>query len=147
MNTAEIDKILRSICGDMFIGVFARDRLPNTTRRPALMVINTDPVHQPGTHWTAVYIDKEGYGEHFDSLGQPPNKTVEGYMKRYCRRWIISERQLQTLISRYCGHYCVFYCCYRSIGYDLNTITSWFTHDTGLNCMLVHQFVCRRLNK
>jgi hypothetical protein len=110
-----------------------------------LMVVNTDPSHKPGEHWTAIYLGTGGYGEFFDSLGQPPNKTVEKYMNRECLHWIRSSKQLQSIISRFCGLYVVFYACYRSIGFDLNTITSWFTNDTMLNCMLVHEFVCRRL--
>jgi hypothetical protein len=145
MKSTEIDEILRRVCKDTFVGVFARDQLPTVTRRPALLVVNTDPHNRPGEHWTAIYLGVDGYGEFFDSLGLRPNKTVENYMNRHCLRWIRNYRQLQSIVSHFCGYYCVFYCCYRNIGFDLNVITSWFTNDTMLNCMSVHEFVCRRL--
>ena len=145
MNTTQIDETLRRVCGDTFVGVFARDQLPVVRRRPALMVVNTDPSTKPGEHWTAIYLGDGRYGEFFDSLGEKPNATVQNYMDANCDNWIKSERQLQSVVSRFCGHYCVFYCCYRSVGYDLNAISSLFTKDTGLNCWLAHEFVCRRM--
>jgi hypothetical protein len=143
MNTEEIDKLLRKICGDVFIGVFAKDQLPVQRKRPTLIVVNTDPSGQPGTHWIAMYIDK--YGEYFDSLGDKPNTIFEAYMNKHCEHWIYNDKQVQSVTSKLCGHFCVFYCIYKSRGFDLRTIVSWFTTDYGLNDVLVHEFVCRRL--
>ena len=56
MNTRQIDETLRRVCGDKFVGVFARDQLPVVRRRPALMVVNTDPSTKPCEHWTAIYL-------------------------------------------------------------------------------------------
>jgi len=139
MNSEEIDKILRRICN--FNGVHPKDQLPSP---PTLMVVNTDPASRPGKHWIAIWIDDKGHGELFDSLAQVPDKILTSYMDKHCVNWTYSKRQLQSVVSRFCGNYVVFYCAYRSIGYSLTAITSMFSNDTGLNDVLVHEFVCRR---
>ena len=48
----------------------------------------------------------------------------------------------QSVVSRFCGHYCVLYCILRSRGMDMCSIVSSFTRDTGFNDVLVHGFVC-----
>jgi hypothetical protein len=147
MNSVEIDNVLRSVCGATFLGVYAKDRLPSSLpNRPCLMVVNTEPSTRSGEHWISMYLDANE-GEYFDSFGQLANQTFTRYMNKHCSRWIHSERQLQSVVSRFCGHYCIFYCCYRKIGYNLNAILSWFSLDYGLNDLLVHEFVCRRMMK
>jgi len=146
MNAQEINRILRNICGEVFIGVFARDRLPREEQlqRPALMVVNTDKARDPGEHWIAIYLNADGTGEYFDSLAQQ-NKHFEMYMDKYCTSWIRNTKQLQSITSRFCGHYVVVYCSMRARGTNLNEMTRWFTPDYGFNDVLVHEFVCRKL--
>ena len=95
MNTEEIDRILRRQC--------ARDTLPD---RPRLLVCNTDPSHRPGRHWVAIYV-KDGRGEYFDSFGRRPSAKFERYMNRHCRYWTFNDKQLQSVASQLCGHYCI----------------------------------------
>ena len=45
-------------------------------------------------------------------------------------------------ISKFCGHYCIFYCLYRTRGLDVLKRVRMFTKDTGLNNSMVHNFVC-----
>jgi len=89
----------------MFRGVFSCDTLPETLVY-GLIVCNTDPHDKPGEHWIAMYIDG-GRGEYFDSFGRAPAKVFKDYLNRYCNTWIFNERQLQSICSRFCGHYCV----------------------------------------
>jgi hypothetical protein len=145
MDSGEIGNIVRKVCKDVFIGVYARDQLPiNILRRPALLVANTDPANQPGTHWIAMYFDTDGTGEYFDSLAQTVHKTFTDYMEEHCLSWIANERQLQSVVSRFCGHYSIAYCAFRFLGYNINSICSMFSRDYGLNDVMVHEFVCRR---
>ena len=127
-----------------FIDVFPADRLPrHPIRKPTLLVANTDRSDKPGQHWVAMYIDGEGYGELFDSLASRSRKTFVDFMNRNCTRWITNDMQLQSAVSRFCGHYCVMYGILRSRGFDIERITSYFTQDTGLNDFIAHAFVCR----
>ncbi len=140
MNGIEIERLLRSFCRDKFQGVFSCDTLPP---KPELLVCNTDPHDKPGTHWIAIYVDKTGRGEYFDSFGMEPPAVFKEYMNKHCRHWTFNHRKLQSVLSRFCGHYCCFYCVFRCSGYDLRKVVSMFTNDTAFNDVLVHNFVCR----
>lgn len=144
MNTDQLYKVLKERCRKTFLGVYAIDQLPRTlpTKRPLLLVCNTDPIQKPGQHWIAIYIGPNSYGEYFDSLGLTVPSTFKKFLDRYCSRWITVDRQLQSVISSFCGHYCVYYCYWREKGRDLNKIVNSFTNDTGLNDFIAHKFSC-----
>ena len=146
MNGNLIEYILQkdSKCKPMFLGVFSSDCLPTNfdKSRPAIMVCNTDPHYKPGEHWVVLYVEDFSYGEYFDSFGRPPDVPFRRFLHRHCARWIFTDRHLQSVISRFCGHYCIFYCLNRARDRNLNAIVSMLTSDTGLNDYLIHQFVC-----
>ena len=140
MNTDEIDRVLRAHLRD-FDGVFSIDNLPED---PRLLVCNTDPSDRPGRHWIAIYVDENGRGDFFDSFGRRPNAYFERYMNRHCLTWNFNDVQLQSIVSKFCGHYCIYFCILRSRGFDMRRIVHSFSSDTGLNDVLVHAYVCRR---
>ena len=114
-----------------FDGVFSAATLPE---KPRLLVCNTDASDKPGRHWICMHFE--------DSFGRRPAANFERYMNRQCSSWTFNRRQLQSVISKFCGHYCIYYCMLRSRG--MPKIVNSFTADTGLNDVLVHGFVCRR---
>ena len=140
MNSDEIERFLRRHLED-FDGVFSVDTLPT---KPHLLVCNTDPSYSPGRHWICIFVE-DGRGEYSDSFGRRPNVLFERYLNRHCSSWTFNDKQLQSVVSKFCGHYCIYYCMLRSRGVDLCKIVSSFSTDTGLNDALVHGFVCRRL--
>ena len=135
MNTDEMERKL----SHRIDGVFSADTLPD---KPHLLVCNTDPSDKPGRHWVCIHVE-DGCGEYFDSFGRRPTELFERYLNRHCTSWIYNDRQIQSVISKFCGHYCI--CMLRSRGVDMRKIVSSFTSDTGLNDALVHGFVCRRI--
>ena len=120
-------------------GVISVDTLPD---KPRLLVCNTDASDKPGRHWICMHFEA-GRGEYFDSFGRRPTENFERYLNRHCSSWTFNRRQLQSVISKFCGHYCIYYCMLRSRGIDMPKIVNSFTTDTGLNDVLVHGFVCR----
>jgi hypothetical protein len=146
MNTEDIETLLTSdaVCRRVFQGVFSSDTLPPN---PRLLVCNTDPSTRTGTHWISIHVDECGRGEFFDSFGRAPNKLFEDYMNEHCREWIFNRRQLQSIVSSFCGYYCCMYCLLRSRGVDLNSVVAMFTNDTGFNDSIVHSFVCNKILK
>jgi hypothetical protein len=140
MNTARIEYLLDNQPG--FQGVYSSDVLPRT---PRLLVCNTDPAWKPGEHWIAIYVDRNGCGEYFDSFGRPPNRHFERYMNLKCSRWTFNRKQLQSRISSFCGYYCCLFVILRSRGIDMIKISGMFTIDTGYNDWLVHRFVCNKI--
>jgi len=142
MDSEKIRRLLGRV--EMFNGVFPADRLPrHRLKKPTLLVVNTDRSDKPGQHWVAMYFDGEGYGELFDSLATTPIKTFKDFMNRNCTRWLKNDMQLQSIISRFCGHYVVMYCVLRARGFDIQRIASLFSNDTLMNDYIVHAFVCR----
>jgi len=147
MNGSDIKTILSKRIRSTFLGVFAIDRLPLKlpSRRPLLLVCNTDKHDRPGKHWIVLYINH--VGEYFDSLGQEIPRTFELYLNRNCNSFVYNNRQLQSSVSQFCGHYAVYYCLMRCMAYTNTKIINSFSSDTGLNDMLVHTFVCKLLIK
>ena len=141
MKTSQIDRILESgaVYRPVFQGVFSVDTLPP---KPRLLVCNTDPSTKPGSHWVAIYVDKNGRGEYFDSFGRAPQREFEDYMNKHCRVWTFNKRQLQSVISRFCGYYCCFFCLFRCRNIEMTNIVKHFTIDTALNDSIVHRFIC-----
>jgi len=141
MNTREIDNLLKKSCKKTFQGVFSVDTLPD---KPRLLVANTDISTRAGEHWVAIFVAENGRGEYFDSFGREPQETFKRYMDEHCTAWTFNRRQLQSIISSFCGYYCCFYCMYRCRGVDLNRIVNCFTKDTAFNDSIVHSFVCSK---
>jgi hypothetical protein len=78
MNTLEIDTLLKKHphSRPVFRAVYARNRLPRPLRVPSVLVGNTDPDHQIGQHWVAIYIDANSRGEYYDPTGCPPHESA-----------------------------------------------------------------------
>ena len=147
MNTTELFQHLSQRCRGLLVGIFPADKLPRRlpTKRPLLFVCNTDPHYKPGEHWIAIYLAADSAGEYFDSFGQQPPPIFYDFMDKHCTNWTINSEQLQSVLSRFCGHYCVFYSLFKKLDYSLSSIVNCFTDDTSLNDVIVHDFVCKNL--
>src|SRR6218665_234989 len=147
MNGSRIESILQkdAKCRPVFLGVFLCDRLPTRFKVPALLVCNTDPHDAPGEQWVVLYVENSSYGEFFDSFGRPPDVPFRTFLNYNCSNWISNDRHLQSAISRFCGHYCIFYCLHRYRGRNVNAMVVKLTLDTGLNDSLIHKYICHVL--
>ena len=98
---------------------------------------------KPGEHRIAVYFDKHGKGENFDSYSLPP--SVNGFtalMERNSKEWVHNDKTLQNLFSTTCGHYCVYFVFYRCRGYSMRDIVSRFSFNLTENDRKVDLFIC-----
>ena len=106
-----IEEILKRdpITNKYFLGVFARNELPQNFSYPACFVLNTEDRTKSGEHWLAIHYNENGYCNFFDSYGLPPAYyKLETYLKKTSSRWTWNMKRVQGL-SQYCGFYCVFY--------------------------------------
>ena len=72
LHAGEIDFLVsRLLVGICWLGVFARDELPELTREILhwSLILNTDSNDQPRTHWLAYCAPLAGPIEQFDSFG------------------------------------------------------------------------------
>jgi hypothetical protein len=113
----EIDCLVRRILSVRdrvhWLGVFARDKLPDLSRqaRPFALVFNSDPQDKPGQHWLAIYGPESGPIELFDSFGlSPHNYSLDPL------RILYHSCSFQSSFSVVCGHYCIVFLYYRSLG-------------------------------
>jgi len=90
--------------------------------------------------------DDERYAELFDTLGRGLYLLFERYMNEHCRVWTFNPTQLQSILSRFCGHYCGCFCILRSRHVYLSRFSNYFTHNTGLNDVVVHELLRKMLN-
>ena len=89
---------------------------------PALIVCNTDTSSRPGERWIVLYDNENSREEYFDSMGRFPTKWFETFLDENCNSWIWNEKQLQSVISKLCGHYYIFYYLYRCRGVDVRKV-------------------------
>src|SRR6218665_2623799 len=83
--------------------------------------------------WCCTWKTLHNYDEFFDSFGRPPDAPFRTFLNYNCSNWIFNDRHLQSAISRFCGHYCIFYCLHRCRGSSVNAVVGKLTLDTGLN--------------
>ena len=112
LHTREINCLVpRLLDGVRWLGVFARDELPDVSResRPWCLILSTDPIDQPGSHWLALYAPINGLIELFDSFGFSPSTYNLDSLNP-----IHLSYTFQSLNSSVCGQYCIVYLYLRS---------------------------------
>lgn len=72
-----------------------------SVERPRLPVCNTDPSDKPRKHWIAICVNSKKRGDYSGSFGQKPPGFLADYTS--IGNWIRNARQLQSVISSYCG--------------------------------------------
>ena len=107
-----------------WLGVFARDELPDVTReiRPWCLILNTDPKNQPGTHWLALNAPLSGGIELFESFCLSPSMYSLDFLDP-----LYSSFSIQSPSNSVCGHYCIVYIYLRSHNYVLSDIVVLLT--------------------
>ena len=92
------------------------------------MIVNTDACYKPGTHWVAIYLDKGGIGEYFDSFGLPPlhNEIIWSLRENCPLGYSHNPLTLQGVTSDTCGKYCIAYPKLRLKGYRKEIILNLF---------------------
>ena len=147
MNSRQLRWILS---GDKFTklsfkGVYAIDEIKSikTVSYPSSFVINLDLSYKPGSHWVAVYFDKNGVGKYFDSLAGYPLHKVVHFLRSHAKEWQYNHMQLKELYTMTCGQFVVFYIYQKSQGLTLEVILSKYfsTHNKLRNDLLVRDFV------
>lgn len=124
-----------------WLGVFARDELPDLRRvkRPSSLILNSDPKDKPGQHWLAIFCPRKGPLEFFDSFGFPPEfYSLEPYDFTHQRF------SYQARLSALCGHYCIMFIYFRSMGKSYGYIIAHLNSHTSSSVdSLVYDLVAR----
>ncbi len=142
MLATSIHKILKNDekTSTFFIGVFARDRLPNLKKKKCCLVLNTDSHEKPGEHWLAIYVDENGFGEFFDSYANNPERFgLINYLNKNCRIWTYNKQIIQGN-SNFCGYYCVLFLLFRARN-KANKFFSYFNSSLENNDLKIKKLI------
>ena len=150
MDTIQLTVILRNdrYTRGVFQGLYSSDKLPeNISSYPALFIANMDTSDKPGTHWVAFYFTEEREGEFFDSYGLPPSNytgTFRSFLNNNSNGWKFNSKTLQSIDSKVCGHYCLYFALFQSRQVSMSTIVNRFSSNKSRNDFLVQRFIEKR---
>ena len=125
LHAEEIECLVSRLFDNVrWLGVFARDQLPDLTReiRHWCLILNTDLKYQPGTHWLALYAPIARNIELFDSFGFTPSKYSLDFLDPLHSSYFLKSPS--TSVS---CHYCIVYIYLRSHNYSLYNIIDMLT--------------------
>ena len=105
MNSRQLRWILSNekATSRTFKGVYALDEIEHIKQKsfPFAYVFNLDPSYKPGVHWVAVYIDRRGHIEYFDSFGRPPPRQIKDFLYTYAESWNYNHVPVQNFILQH----------------------------------------------
>ena len=144
MDNSEIEELLNNspTTSERFLGVFSSDTLPQDQLKVGTcLVVNTDPVAEPGSHWVAVF-KRHGVIDFFDPLGNPPDHYSGGLSDYFLdRNYVYNSVKLQVNSSESCGWFCVYFLYNRCLGYCMESIVhELFTKETNTNEFILDLF-------
>ena len=104
-----------------------------------------DTAKNDGSHWVALYARNKSDVVYFDSYGLEPNEYIKEYLGNF-RKITRNVRIFQSLISNVCGHYCVYFLYFMSLGLDFEKIIRTL-HCAENSDVLVRKFVSNFFSK
>ena len=137
LHAGEIECLVSRLVDNVrWLGVFARDQLPDLTReiRHWCLILNTDPKDKPGTHGLALYAPLARSIELFDSFGYSFSMYSLDFLNP-----LHSSLSLQSPSTSVCGHYCIVYIYLRSHNYSLYDIVDMLTDIKQLYELLLRK--------
>lgn len=124
-----------------FLGVYPIDKLPKfIPYLPVFLIVNTHTHNLNGEHWKAIFINKNRYGEVFDSLAQPTSEILIRWMNRFTRKWRTNRKTFQHDSSSTCGAYSLYYVLSRLTFPSLDAFCRTFSRSLHVNERNVHAF-------
>lgn len=113
----------------IFRGVFAADTLPAflSSCTSHAFVVNTHPHYKSGEHWIAIFITPFKKAIYFDSFGLAPwQPEICKFIQNNSLTLVYNSTPIQSLISRTCGLFCVYFLQAMSKGASLTQMLSAF---------------------
>ena len=146
-HAGEIECLVSRLVDNVrWLGVFARDELPDLTReiRPWCLILNNDTKDKPGTHWLALYAPSARSIKLFDSFGFYPSMYSFDSLDP-----LHSSYSLQSPSTSVCGHYCIVYIYLHSHNYSIYDIVDLLTdtsnRDECLKQYIYNMQICLRI--
>lgn len=116
--------------------------IPKTWEKPAALVFNTDSSKKPGSHWVAVYVDKNSQAQYFDSYGIPP--LIPDHIRslqKNCKTIRHNDQQMQSSSSAVCGQFCIMFLYCMTMCGRFEDFRDLFSQNLTRNDTIVSEFV------
>lgn len=139
MNTIEIQKHLNTIHPTLQNNVYAANRMPLHIKVPTYMISNLDTDSMPGSHWVAIHIDRNRFGQYFDSYGRPPTGYHRDFLNRNSKQWDFNRYRLQDDFTSVCGEYCLTYLYNKFYGNTMMDFIKLFSSNKIDNDIFLHK--------
>lgn len=137
MNTKQLYFALYSnkFTNPYFDGIYSSDNLEDIILRPKLIIVNTSPSNEKGSHWISFWFNSNEI-DIFDSLGEInfqtyPNDIVN-FIKRYSNNINFCKKAVQPKNTDICGELCLYFAFFKCLGYSLQTITKRMSDLKGV---------------
>lgn len=154
LSTTEIDYVMQQYAvlhpDFKYIGCFPSDYYKLSPSKfpldilekyeKAAIVFNLDASHERGSHWIAVFFDRDPKTgkrivEYFDPTGRKPNKNLSNFLEHpyfWTADVVISKKKHQRGNAE-CGIYCLFYILERINGRTMEQINNNRVSDEEMN--------------
>ena len=101
-----IDTLMEKISSS-FRGTFSIDKIPMFKEEKFSIIVNLSKENEKGTHFIGISVSKNVV-VYFDSYGlETIDLTIEKYLKKYRKKILHSNVQLQHVFSSHCGYFCI----------------------------------------
>jgi len=139
MNTHQLYRILETMINDSsyHFDVIAADRLFEVYHtykaRPLALIVNTDPEGLPGSHWIAIFRQKHGRLQIFDSYGEPIATYSNHFKFLTLLNAVENCKSIQSMTSNSCGLYCLYFLQFRILGCTFSFVIDCFGCNKSRN--------------
>jgi hypothetical protein len=137
-----------------FLGVFCSDMKPQTPNNKEFsMIFNLDKCSGKGTHFVAIYCNKNNLF-YFDSYGLPcDNLKIKKYISsiKDSRRCFFNTKCIQSYDSVFCGYFCLSFILYMKCYSNQNNFIKLFKKtqlhlNDGIACKMIIDFINNEQN-
>ena len=156
LNNVQLDRLADSqpTLKPYFYGTVPCDRLPRSPDKkgPVAYIVNTDRAGQPGRHWLALWTCDDEC-EILESYALPletyqTTGPLQMWLNKHWKIVIQNSQSLQSVFSRSCGDYALFFLIDRSQGKSMDEFVKRFDkHDYVHNDHKVGQMLKTLIEK
>ena len=94
-----------------------------------------------GLHFISPRTERENFSILTDCLQANYSRTFTSFLNNNSSSWIFNTVTLQSVNSKVCGHYCLYFALFRSRQVNMSTIVHRFSSNKSRNDFLVKRFI------
>jgi hypothetical protein len=85
-----------------------------------------DSALEKGSHWCVIWAQNPATACWFDSFGERPPAEIKEYIDYNFKKLQINPHKFQSVFSNTCGHFCIAFIYFMSIGFDFSSVIKMF---------------------